>query len=150
MGGQKKNVFHVESKAPDGRTVTEALDVRDRRIAWNANSIQMEAAIAAADVQKAGGSVEEMLEAARKAANDKGGIPDPLPEASGRPDGVVPQLDRFHRWMLAVARLGSGRFDGLSKAELLDVVCLVQNPVTPFDQWQELIGLAENAGNPKE
>jgi len=153
MGGQKKSFFKVETKGPDGDSVTEKLDTHDRKIAWNANSIQLEASIAAADVQKAGGSVEEMLEAARKAANEKGGLPEDLPEARHKAgDVTMPRkYTPFDRWMLAVARLGNGNFDNLSPAEMLDVICVVPQPVIPFDQWQDVVStIEEQAKQSKE
>jgi len=53
--------------------------------------------------------------------------------------------------MLAVARLGNGNFDNLSPAEMLDVICVVPQPVIPFDQWQDVVNtIEEQAKQSKE
>ena len=40
------------------------------------------------------------------------------------------------RYLLAVCRLGSGRFDGLSNDDLLDVAYLLNNTIVGFNQWK--------------
>lgn len=61
-----------------------------------------------------------------KAATEK------APAARPAPDN---QRD-WHRYALAIARLGHGQFESLTTAELCEVASLVKLPVQNFDDWK--------------
>lgn len=42
----------------------------------------------------------------------------------------------LQRYLMAVCRLGSGRFEGLSEAELIDIARCVIIPVPVFEEWK--------------
>ena len=97
--------------------------------AFRADARQIEASKAAQVAMRQGKSKEEVFKAAK----------DAYESALVEPAGAAPEMDddvklRI-RWLRAVCRLGSGKFDDCSPMELMDVAMLVDRPVLPFEQW---------------
>jgi hypothetical protein len=88
----------------------------------------LDAAVAA---QKAFEKGEDPFEAAKKVAESQ-------PVEVNEDDPVEVEALR-RRYLLAVCRLGSGRFEKLNTRELLDIALLVQNDFDSIADWTEAI-----------
>jgi len=55
---------------------------------------------------------------------------DEAPEAEAKPD--------VRRYLLAVCRLGSGQFEHLNDADLMDVAALVKLSFHSLEQWEDV------------
>lgn len=143
-------IFRVQYIAPDG-TIHDRAPETTFAVAVT-NERQWDAAIAAAEVQKAGGNPTEQIQAARKAyfAMSENKKPEPVSNPVPDPEQTV-ENDMLRRYLIAVANLNAGKFQDLSTAELLDVCLVAKTPVVGMEEWANSISsLVEAARNKKE
>ena len=96
--------------------------------AFRADARQLAAAQAAQVAMNQGKSKAE-IHAAAKDAYESAVVVAPAPTEFSAEDEMK------IRWLRAICRLGSGKFDDCSPRDLLDVAMLVETPVIPFDAW---------------
>jgi len=87
--------------------------------------------VAAQQVLSAGGKIEEAVEAARKA---RLGTPEEPEQAAPE---LSPELEEMIRYVHAIARLHSGRFEDLTPLGMLEVAMLCPYPVCSLEEWRE-------------
>lgn len=135
-----ESIMTVTRTGPDGAVASpQAMDGGgDRYIAWEASPRQFQASVAASNVLQSGGDMDEAFRAAKAVMEPEKGNGDRTtmePESDMLDLTADKKAVEMRRYMLAVARLGSGKFDDLSNEQLLDVVCLVKQAVIPIEQW---------------
>lgn len=98
--------------------------------AFVANTRQFAAAQAAQVAINQGKSKGEVFEAAKSAYESA-----IEPPAKHQEEHTEDELKI--RWLKAVCRLGSGKFDDCTPRDLIDIAMLVDKPVIPFEQWSQ-------------
>ena len=93
----------------------------------------MAGSVAASDVLKNGGSVQDALDAAIKARNAEKAADQSRPPL----DVPNPELEDMIRYIHAIARLHSGRFEDLTPQGMFEVAMLCPYPVESFEAWRE-------------
>lgn len=96
---------------------------------WQANVLEMKVAKAASAALKAG---KDPMTAAQERLKEMGLPPDDEEESD-----VDTRLDK-RRYLLAVCRLGSGQFEHLNDADLMDVAALVKLPFHSPQEWEDI------------
>ena len=96
---------------------------------WKANVLEVQLAKAAHQALKDG---KDPMQAAQERLKEMG-----LNEDEQEADEPEANPD-VRRYLLAVCRLGSGQFEHLSNADLLDVACLVKLAMHSAKEWAEI------------
>ena len=99
---------------------------------WSANVLELQLAKAAREALKAG---KDPMSAAQERLTEMD-LP-AAPEATEEPEPLEAKFDR-RRYLLAVCRLGSGQFEHLSDADLMDVSALVKLSFHSPEQWLDV------------
>jgi hypothetical protein len=97
---------------------------------------------AAQEVLSAGGSMNEALDAAVKARNALKQQREAEEEQELPSNPANPELEELIRYVHAIAKLHSGRFEDLTPRGMLEVAMLCPYPVCSFDDWKVKINAA--------
>jgi hypothetical protein len=89
--------------------------------------------VAANDVLKNGGTIDQAIDAAVAARNK-------APEIQ-QDDPMDPEMELMLRYIHAIARLHSGRFEDLTPKGMLEVAMLCPYPVTAYEEWKQKVGV---------
>ena len=95
-----------EVKDKDGKVVSRQLDERELPLGVNMSRRAVLGAMAAQAVKDAGGSEKDALDAAIKSRNS---VPDE--EAAPKAPELTPEIEAMIKYVHAIARLHSGRFE---------------------------------------
>ena len=87
--------------------------------------------VAASKVLEAGGTMQDALGAAINARNAEKAADQTRPPIDN------PELEDMIRYIHAIARLHSGRFEDLTTQGMFEVAMLCPYPVESFETWQE-------------
>jgi len=94
----------------------------------------MAGSVAASKVLADGGTIQDALDAAIKARNAEKAEP---AQPAGQGSVPNPELEDMIRYIHAIARLHSGRFDDLTVQGMCEVAMLCPYPVESYEAWQE-------------
>lgn len=133
MPGHKPIITEV-IKGPDGQVISErGLGANEIPPPIVPSSRNMNGAIAASEVLSHGGGIRDALDAAVKARSETSDAP------GGASDGppADPETLAMIRYIHAIARLHSGRFEDLTPLGMLEVAMLCPYPVCSLDEWRE-------------
>jgi hypothetical protein len=93
--------------------------------------------VAASAVLSAGGTIQDALDAAIKARNAEKAADQSRPPMDIGVPPPNPDLEDMIRYIHAIARLHSGRFDELTIQGMFEVAMLCPYPVEPYETWLE-------------
>lgn len=128
-------IIKEEVRDKDGKIV-DSHDLNPRELPKGVDMTgpkSMAGSVAANDVLKNGGTIQDALDAAIKARNaEKERIPEPA--QLGEPNQ---ELEDMIRYIHAIARLHSGRFEDLTPQGMFEVAMLCPYPVESFESWRE-------------
>lgn len=115
----------------DGKKVERKLHPRDVAAGVDLMSPKgMAGAVAANEVLKNGGTVDQAIDAA-VAAREKS------PEQAPREEvKIEPEMELMLRYIHSIARLHSGRFEDLTPQGMLEVAMLCPYPVNSYEDWK--------------
>jgi len=98
----------------------------------------MAGSIAAADVLKNGGKIDDAIDAAVKARSKVQEVQQQQEQAAS------PEIEIMLRYIHAIARLHSGRFEDLTPQGMLEVAMLCPYPVNSYEEWKQRLAVIEN------
>ena len=88
----------------------------------------MAGSVAANDVLKNGGTIDQAIDAAVAARNK-------APEVQPEPE-LDPEMSLMLRYIHSIARLHSGRFEDLTPQGMIEVAMLCPFPVNSYEDWK--------------
>ena len=100
-------------------------------------------AVAAQQVLTAGGKLDEAVTAALKARE---GTPEEPIQDEDPGQELEPGVKEMIKYVHAIGRLHSGRFEDLSALGMLEVAMLCPYPVCSFDEWRQKVRVATGQG----
>jgi len=142
MGLDLSTIIKEEVRDAKGNLISEAsLNSLPPTIDLSSRKARMGVA-AAQEVLSAGGSMNEALDAAVKARNALKQQREAEEEQELPSNPANPELEELIRYVHAIAKLHSGRFEDLTPRGMLEVAMLCPYPVCSFDDWKAKINAA--------
>jgi hypothetical protein len=111
----------VTSRQLNPREIPAGIEMRNPR--------SLAGSVAANEVLNNGGTIRDALDAAIKARQAEREEPPILPDN--------PELEDMIRYIHAIARLHSGRFEDLTPQGMFEVAMLCPYPIESFESWRE-------------
>ena len=116
-------------RSRDGKVVERKLHPREVAAGVDLMSPQgMAGSVAANDVLKNGGTIDQAIDAA-VAARNKAPVAEPEVQ-------LDPEMELMLRYIHSIARLHSGRFEDLTPQGMLEVAMLCPYPVNNYEEWK--------------
>ena len=113
----------------DGKKVERKLHPREVAAGVDLTSPQgIAGSVAANDVLKNGGTIDQAIDAA-VAARNKAPVAEPEVQ-------LDPEMELMLRYIHSIARLHSGRFEDLTPQGMLEVAMLCPYPVNNYEEWK--------------
>ena len=135
---QIPSMIKTQSFDKDGKEIN-ARDLHGRELPPGVDLTgpkSMAGSVAASKVLAGGGTIQDALDAAIKARNAEKEQSEPA-QPAGQGSVPNPDLEDMIRYIHAIARLHSGRFEDLTTQGMFEVAMLCPYPVESFETWQE-------------
>ena len=143
---QIPSMIKTQSFDKDGKEIN-ARDLHGRELPPGVDMTgpkSLAGSVAASKVLSDGGTIQDALDAAIKARNaEKAADQSSPPMDTGVPN---PELEDMIRYIHAIARLHSGRFEDLTTQGMFEVAMLCPYPVESFETWQEKMNVLRGNG----
>jgi hypothetical protein len=128
-----ESIIKEEFRDKDGKEIS-ARDLNPKELPPGVDMTgpkSLAGSVAASKVLEAGGTMQDALGAAINARNEEKAAD------QSRPPMDNPELEDMIRYIHAIARLHSGRFEDLSVQGMFEVAMLCPLAVEPYETWRD-------------